>query len=31
VKVGDTFGPSSWIDVPQEKIDAFAIALRYCP
>jgi acyl dehydratase len=26
VKVGDVFGPSSWIDVPQEKIDAFAEA-----
>jgi acyl dehydratase len=26
VKVGDFFGPSSWIDVPQEKIDAFAEA-----
>ena len=23
---GDTFGPSSWVDVPQEKIDAFAEA-----
>ena len=23
---GDTFGPSSWIEVPQEKIDAFAEA-----
>ena len=23
---GDTFGPSSWIDVPQEKIDTFAEA-----
>jgi acyl dehydratase len=26
VQVGDTFGPSSWIDVPQERIDAFAEA-----
>jgi acyl dehydratase len=26
MKTGDTFGPSSWIDVPQEKIDAFAAA-----
>jgi acyl dehydratase len=26
VKVGDEFGPSSWIDVPQERIDAFADA-----
>jgi len=26
VKPGDTFGPSSWIDVPQEKIDSFAEA-----
>jgi acyl dehydratase len=26
VKVGDTFGPSSWIDVPQSRIDAFAEA-----
>jgi acyl dehydratase len=26
VKVGDVFGPSSWIDVSQEKIDAFAEA-----
>ena len=26
MKVGDTYGPSSWIDVPQEKIDAFAEA-----
>jgi acyl dehydratase len=25
-KVGDTFGPSSWIDIPQSKIDAFAEA-----
>ena len=25
-KAGDSFGPSSWIDVPQEKIDAFAEA-----
>jgi acyl dehydratase len=24
VKVGDTFGPSKWIDVPQSRIDAFA-------
>jgi acyl dehydratase len=26
MKAGDSFGPSSWIDVPQEKIDAFAEA-----
>jgi acyl dehydratase len=26
VNVGDVYGPSSWIDVPQEKIDAFAEA-----
>ncbi|MFL5954709.1 MAG: MaoC family dehydratase [Gaiellaceae bacterium] len=26
MKVGDSFGPSSWIDVPQAKIDAFAEA-----
>jgi acyl dehydratase len=26
VKVGDVYGPSSWIDVPQERIDAFAAA-----
>jgi acyl dehydratase len=26
MKAGDVFGPSSWIDVPQEKIDAFAEA-----
>ena len=26
MKVGDVFGPSSWIDVPQERIDAFADA-----
>ena len=26
MNVGDVFGPSSWIDVPQEKIDAFADA-----
>ena len=26
MKVGDVYGPSSWIDVPQEKIDAFAAA-----
>jgi acyl dehydratase len=26
VKVGDLYGPSSWIDVPQERIDAFADA-----
>ena len=26
MKVGDVFGPSSWIDVPQAKIDAFAEA-----
>ena len=26
ISVGDTFGPSSWIDIPQSKIDAFAEA-----
>jgi acyl dehydratase len=26
VKVGDTYGPSTWIEIPQEKIDAFADA-----
>jgi acyl dehydratase len=26
MNAGDTFGPSSWIDIPQEKIDAFADA-----
>jgi acyl dehydratase len=26
VKPGDTFGPSSWIEIPQKKIDAFAEA-----
>ena len=26
MKTGDTYGPSSWIDVPQSKIDAFAEA-----
>jgi acyl dehydratase len=26
VNVGQTYGPSSWIEVPQEKIDAFAAA-----
>jgi acyl dehydratase len=26
VSPGDTFGPSSWIDITQEKIDAFADA-----
>jgi acyl dehydratase len=26
MKVGDVYGPSSWIDVPQEKISAFADA-----
>ena len=26
MKVGDVFGPSSWIELPQEKIDAFAEA-----
>ena len=26
MNVGDTFGPSSWIEIPQEKIDAFAEA-----
>ena len=26
MKVGDVFGPSSWIEIPQEKIDAFAEA-----
>jgi len=25
-KPGDTFGPSSWIEIPQSKIDAFAEA-----
>ena len=24
MNVGDTYGPSSWIDIPQEKIDGFA-------
>jgi acyl dehydratase len=26
MKVGDTYGPSSWVDVPQSRIDAFADA-----
>ncbi len=26
IEVGDTFGPSSWIEVPQSRIDAFAEA-----
>ena len=26
MNAGDTFGPSSWIEIPQEKIDAFAEA-----
>ncbi|HEU5361947.1 MAG TPA: MaoC family dehydratase [Gaiellaceae bacterium] len=26
MKVGDVYGPSSWIDVPQSRIDAFADA-----
>ena len=26
MKPGDTFGPSSWIEIPQSKIDAFAEA-----
>ena len=26
MKAGDTFGPSSWIEIPQEQIDAFAEA-----
>jgi len=26
VKAGDRYGPSSWVDVPQERIDAFAEA-----
>jgi acyl dehydratase len=26
LKVGDAFGPSSWIEIPQSKIDAFAEA-----
>ena len=26
MKPGDEFGPSSWIDIPQEKIDGFAEA-----
>ena len=26
MKVGDVCGPSTWIDVPQERIDAFADA-----
>jgi acyl dehydratase len=26
MRAGDTFGPSSWIEIPQEKIDAFADA-----
>jgi acyl dehydratase len=26
VQVGDVFGPSSWVDIPQSRIDAFAEA-----
>jgi acyl dehydratase len=26
MNIGDTFGPSSWIEIPQAKIDAFAEA-----
>ena len=26
LKAGDTFGPSSWVEVPQSRIDAFAEA-----
>jgi acyl dehydratase len=26
ISAGDTFGPSSWIEIPQAKIDAFAEA-----
>ena len=26
MRVGDVYGPSSWIDIPQSKIDAFADA-----
>ncbi len=26
MKVGDVYGPSSWLDVPQERIDRFAEA-----
>ncbi|HVU78497.1 MAG TPA: MaoC family dehydratase [Gaiellaceae bacterium] len=26
MKVGDVYGPSSWVEVPQERIDAFADA-----
>ena len=26
MKVGEVFGPSSWVDIPQSKIDAFAAA-----
>jgi acyl dehydratase len=26
VKVGEVYGPSSWIEIPQERIDAFANA-----
>jgi acyl dehydratase len=26
MKVGDVYGPSSWIEIPQAKIDAFAAA-----
>jgi acyl dehydratase len=26
LKPGDTFGPSSWVEIPQSKIDAFAAA-----
>ena len=26
MQAGDTFGPSGWVDVPQERVDAFADA-----
>jgi acyl dehydratase len=26
LRPGDTFGPSSWVEIPQSKIDAFAAA-----
>jgi acyl dehydratase len=26
MKVGDVYGPSSWVDIPQSRIDAFADA-----
>ena len=26
MEVGDTFGPSSWVEIPQERIDQFADA-----